>query len=83
MDDSELDEAAERMLEKVREFAESLQDDERSLFVALIAPGVAAAWSNGDEVEGFGVAWSSNRVQEHLRAAIRAKELRIEGWTQE
>ena len=82
MDDTELDEAADRMLQKVRDFADSLDEHERSLFAALIAPGVAAAWNEVEDVEGFGVAWSSSRVQEHLRSAIRAHDLRIEGWSE-
>ena len=81
MDEQELDEAAERMLEKVRLFVASLDPEERSLFAALLAPGVAAAWNdNGDDVEGFGAVWSASRIHEHLRRAVQAKRLRIEGW---
>ena len=75
----EMDEAAERLIEKVRTFAESLDEVERPLFAALIAPGVAAAWSDSDEVEGFGSAWSATRVQRYLQSAIRNQNLRIEG----
>lgn len=43
---------AERLLAKVREFAASLDDDERALFATLIAPGVARAYQEDDEVVG-------------------------------
>lgn len=75
-----MEDVAERLLEKVRSFAESLEEQERPLFAALIAPGVAAAWADEDEVEGFGVAWTSTQVQQHLHQAIRTRNLRVEGW---
>lgn len=74
-----MDEAAEQMLEKVRGFIQTLEPEERSLFAALIAPGVAAAYAPDDDVEGFGAVWSASRVQEHLRRAIRDRDLTIEG----
>ena len=74
-----MDAAAEQMLGKVRAFIETLEPEERSLFAALIAPGVAAAYAPADDVEGFGTVWSGSRVQEHLRSAIRSRELTIEG----
>ena len=79
MDQPPVDTAADSMLEKVRAFIETLEPEERSMFAALIAPGVAAAWSD-DEVEGFGAVWSQNRVQQHLRSAIRQRDLRIGGY---
>ena len=79
MENPDLDQAAERMLEKVRVFAGSLDAEERSLFAALLAPGVAAAWVEDEEVEGFGIVWSNTRVQRHLREAVRKGKLRIEG----
>lgn len=75
-----MDDTAERLLEKVRHFADSLEDEERPMFAALIAPGVAAAWNDEDDVAGFGVAWQPSQVQDHLREAIRTRNLRVEGW---
>jgi hypothetical protein len=72
------DEAADKMLSKVRSFVSTLDDQERALFAALLAPGIAAAWDD-DEVEGFGIEWSSSRVQEHLREAVRRHRIRIDG----
>ena len=79
MENPDFDRAAERMLEKVRHFASSLDAEERALFAALLAPGVAAAWVEDDEVEGFGTVWSTTRVQRHLHEAVRKGSLRIEG----
>ena len=81
MDDPELrTDAAERMLDKLRGFVAGLEPEERSLFAALVAPGIAAAWTGEDvEVEGFGAAWSATQVHEHLRRAIRRQDVRIEG----
>lgn len=80
MDQPPVDTAADSMLEKVREFIQTLEPEERSMFAALIAPGVAAAWSPDDDVEGFGAVWSGSRVQEHLREAIRQRDLRVSGY---
>ncbi len=75
----ETDESADTMLEKVRHFATTLDDRERTLFAALLAPGIAAAWADDDEVEGFGAEWSGSRVQDHLHEAVRRHDIRIEG----
>ncbi len=73
------DESANTMLEKVRHFVTTLDERERALFAALVAPGIAAAWADDDEVEGFGTEWSSSRVQDHLHEAVRRHDIRIEG----
>ena len=55
--------AADRLILKLRAFVNGdLGDDERALFAALIAPGVAQAYDE-DEVSGFAMTdWSSNRL---------------------
>lgn len=79
--------AADRLLDKLRTFAAELDPEERVLLAALLAPGIDAAWSpspddgGGDvEVAGFTVSWSPRALPAHLVAAIRDRELRIEGW---
>ena len=76
----DLDDASERLLEKVRAFSDTLDPTERELFAALLAPAISAAWEerDPDEVEGFGVVWTESRLHQHLRTAIRARNLRIE-----
>lgn len=69
--------AATRLLDKLKHFAASLDDEERELLAALLAPGVAAAY---DEVEGFGTGWSMGTLPRHLADAIEGRGLRIEGW---
>lgn len=74
------DTAARNLIGKVRDFASSLDDDERALFAALLAPGIDAAWTDaGDEVEvaGFGLEWRPDRLPGHLTRAIRDAHLRI------
>jgi hypothetical protein len=74
-------ETADRMLAKLRDFvAHELDGDERSLFAALIAPGVARAYS-GQEVEGFGaeVLWQPGALPEALAEAVRRGGIRVEG----
>jgi hypothetical protein len=44
--------AADRLLTKLRAFAESLESEEREVLAALIGPGIARALG-GDEVEAF------------------------------
>lgn len=73
---------AERLLAKVREFAASLDDDERALFATLIAPGVARAYQEDDEVVGFGdVGWSPAALPEALVRELREQGVRVEGLT--
>lgn len=70
------DDAAATLLSKVREFIETLGDEERQVFAAMLAPAVTEAWE-ADEVAGFD-AWSPTRVQDHLHRAIRNERLVIE-----
>lgn len=72
--------AAARLIDKLREFADQLDADERRALVALLAPGVDAAWTEEPEVSGFDSGWSPEQLPEHLAAAIRQRDLRIEGW---
>lgn len=67
--------AARALLEKVRRFiADELDADERKLFAALLAPGVASAFDEA-EVSGFGVtSWSPAALPEALAAAVRADD---------
>lgn len=82
MNDTPHDElvAAERLLEKLREFVAGLDDDERVLFAALLAPGVAQAYLDEEaEVAGFGMTdWQPGRLPEALVESIRTRGLRIE-----
>lgn len=77
--------AADRLLAKVREFVASLEPEERSLFAALVGPGVALAFQpapdeDDDEVSGFEmVEWRPGRLPSSLEHAIRDKDIRIEG----
>ncbi len=72
--------AANRLIDRLREFAAGLEDEERSLFAALLAPGIDAAWGEPAEVTGFGLDWSPNSLPMHLSDAIRGRSLRVEGW---
>jgi nucleoside-diphosphate-sugar epimerase len=69
------DDAATSLLSKVREFIETLGDEERQVFAAMLAPAVTEAWE-ADEVAGFD-AWTPTRVQDHLQRAIRNERLVI------
>lgn len=74
------DETAARVLEKLRSFVAALDDDERAMLAALLAPGVATAYAESDgEVVGFGMGpWSPDRLPESLATQIRGKGLRVE-----
>ena len=67
------DDAAVQLLSKVRRFIEDqLDPEERKLFAALLAPGVAAAFDDAD-VSGFGMTgWSPAALPQALAAAVRA-----------
>ena len=49
-----MDDAADRLLTRLREFVATLGDDERALLSALIGPGIVEAYA-ATEVEGFGL----------------------------
>jgi hypothetical protein len=74
------EDAVRSLLEKLRAFiANELDDQERALFAALLAPGVAQAYE-GDEVEAFGLTiWSPGTLPEALASALRESGVRVEG----
>jgi hypothetical protein len=73
-------ETAERVLDKVRGFMETLDEDERAVFAALVAPGVAQAYRAEEDVVGFGeVGWSPNALPQSLVTALRERGVRVEG----
>ena len=72
--------AVDRLLDKLKDFAAGLDPDERQVFAALVGPGVALAHVEAEEVEGFSLSWRPRRLPEHLAAAIRDRDLRVEGW---
>ena len=71
---------AERLVEKIRAFvAEQLDDEERQLFAALIAPGLARAYED-PEVAGFDmIDWESRPLPRALGEALRRANIRVEG----
>jgi hypothetical protein len=73
--------AAERLITKLRTFAtEILDDDERALLATLLAPGIARAYADADEVRGFGIdEWSGAPLTEALVEAVRSGGLRVVG----
>ena len=74
-------EAAARLLDKLRRFiATELDDDERSLLAALVAPGVARAYADDPDVETFGVVgWRTGDLPGALAAELQRRGVRVEG----
>ena len=71
---------ADRLMAKVRDFTAGLDGDERALFAALLAPGIAKAVAPDDEVEGFGLTeWMPRSLPDDLAAQIRGRKITIEG----
>lgn len=75
--------AAERLLARLRDFAADLDPSERALLGALLAPGVALAHEEPEEVSGFGLAdevsWRPAALPDALRQAVRGRDVRITG----
>jgi hypothetical protein len=73
-------EAAERLLEKLRKFITTeLDEPERVLFAALVAPAIARAHAES-EVEGFGVSgWATADLPSELSSALQRGGVRVEG----
>jgi hypothetical protein len=70
------------LIAKIRAFADTLDERERPLFAALLAPGVGAAWSTPDDddadaLSGVSFEWRSDRLPTHLARAIHDTDLRI------
>lgn len=75
------DDPASRLLARLRAFAHELDDEERALLAALLAPGLARVWQDDEDVSGFGsVTWLPERLPDELDRAVREQGLRIEGW---
>ena len=72
--------AAHRLLAKLRHFVEhELDEEERELFGALVAPGVAKAYAEND-VEGFALtSWGPEALPEALTRALREQGVRVVG----
>jgi hypothetical protein len=72
--------AAERLLDKLRTFvATELDDDERALFAALVAPAIAQAYAPS-EVEGYEfVEWQEHALPDDLVRAVREAKIRVVG----
>jgi hypothetical protein len=74
--------ASDRLIEKIRWFArEHLDEEERALFGALLAPGIAAAYRDAStEVEGFVLTdWAPGSIPEDLARRLREKGVRVSG----
>jgi hypothetical protein len=74
--------ASDRLIEKIRWFArDHLDEQERVLFGALLAPGIAAAYRDAStEVEGFVVTdWAPGSIPEDLARSLREKGIRVSG----
>ena len=75
------DDPATRLLSRLAVFAHGLDDEERALLAALLAPGLARAWQDDEDVSGFGsVTWLPERLPEDLHRAVREQGLRVDGW---
>jgi len=79
------DAVAARVLDKLRAFIATLDDDERAVLAALLAPGVASAYDDEPEVVGFSadvgepaVGWRPERLGDSLAEQVRDRHLRIE-----
>jgi hypothetical protein len=73
--------AAERLIEKLRAFsAKQLDEQERALFAALLAPGIGAALREVEEVRGFDLDGGAVvALPEALVQALRSSGLRVVG----
>lgn len=70
--------AAAAVLDKLRGFIDTLDDRERATLGALLAPGVALAFADG-EVVGFSaeVDWWPGRLPEALADEVRDRHVAI------
>jgi hypothetical protein len=70
---------ASAALAKLRVFVESLDEDERAVVAALLAPAVAQAYAEEPEVVGFEAHdWLPTHLPEVLRDEVRTHGWRIE-----
>jgi hypothetical protein len=71
-------EAVERLLVKLRRFAtDELDEEERKVLAALLAPAIAAAYGDS-EVAGFGVT-DLEPLSELMVQALRRSGIRVVG----
>jgi hypothetical protein len=71
--------AAVSMIEKLRGFAATLDDEERTALHALLIPGVANAFEE-TEVSGHALTtWSPGALPHWLTDAMDSQGLRVEG----
>jgi len=72
---------ASSLLDKLAAFAGDLDDDERAILAALLAPGIAKAHQDEPEVAAFdNTTWLPADLPAHLASQIRDRHLRVEGW---
>ena len=70
--------AASRLMEKLKLFAEDLDAEERALLGQLLAPGIARAYPQEEEVAGFAMTeWSETALAGSLVEAIRQSGVRL------
>jgi len=65
---------ASRLLSRLHEFAQDLDDEERQLFAALVGPGMKEL-TNDDEVSGFTAdapRWEPGSLRDQLAQAAEA-----------
>ena len=72
--------AARDLLAKLRRFVtEELDDDERAMFAALLAPAISRIWAE-DEVGAYQLSmWSPAALPDALRTALREGGVRVVG----
>lgn len=74
--------AADRLIEKLRAFAADLDEEERGLLGALIAPGIRLAYP-AEDVAGFDmVAWAEDALPASLAEAVRTSGVQVVGLTE-
>lgn len=73
--------AAYDLLAKVRRFVtEELDETERAMFAALVAPAIARIWEEKEEVEAYQLqTWSPAALPDALRSALREGGVRVVG----
>jgi hypothetical protein len=74
------DEAAVRLIDKLRDFSDSLSVEERVLLGVLLAPGIVRAYDASPEVTGFAMLeWSPDALASSLGRALRGAGIWVSG----